>query len=73
MSLSDCIHCWDTPCTCGWEYRTWSVQALEKQVNLFNKIIEFKKNNPSTKFGFHQSKYMTEDEEELMKILRLLK
>jgi hypothetical protein len=21
MSLSDCEKCWDTPCTCGWEYR----------------------------------------------------
>jgi len=21
--LSDCDKCWDTPCTCGWEYRKW--------------------------------------------------
>jgi hypothetical protein len=21
MSLSDCPKCWDTPCTCGWEYK----------------------------------------------------
>ena len=24
MSLSDCEHCWDTPCVCGWGYRDWS-------------------------------------------------
>lgn len=21
MGMSDCIKCWDTPCTCGYEYR----------------------------------------------------
>jgi len=21
MSMSDCIKCWDTPCTCGYDYR----------------------------------------------------
>jgi len=21
MALSDCEQCWDTPCTCGWQYR----------------------------------------------------
>jgi hypothetical protein len=24
MSMSDCIKCWNTPCTCGWEYRHMS-------------------------------------------------
>lgn len=24
MSMSDCEKCWDTPCECGWEYRSWS-------------------------------------------------
>jgi len=23
MSLSDCIKCWDTPCSCGYDYRDW--------------------------------------------------
>lgn len=22
MSTSDCSKCWNTPCDCGWEYRT---------------------------------------------------
>ena len=21
MALSDCAKCWNTPCSCGWEYR----------------------------------------------------
>lgn len=24
MGLSDCIKCWDTPCTCGYDYRRLS-------------------------------------------------
>lgn len=27
MALSDCAKCWDTPCTCGWDYRNWSKEA----------------------------------------------
>lgn len=27
MSLSDCPKCWDTPCSCGWEYRKWTYKA----------------------------------------------
>ncbi len=35
MSMSDCIKCWDTPCTCGYEYRNWPYQ---KRVE-FAKIV----------------------------------
>ena len=24
MSLSDCVKCWDTPCTCGYDYKDYS-------------------------------------------------
>lgn len=27
MSLSNCSECWDTPCTCGYEYRWMSKEA----------------------------------------------
>lgn len=30
MALSDCEKCWDTPCTCGWEYRNYSDEAFAK-------------------------------------------
>ena len=24
MGFSDCIKCWDTPCTCGWDYKHYA-------------------------------------------------
>ncbi len=21
MGISDCVKCWNTPCTCGWDYK----------------------------------------------------
>ncbi len=62
MSLSDCIHCWDTPCTCGWEYRNWSVDALEKHVAMFNKVLFFKKQSSDAKFSKSFSDATTEDD-----------
>ncbi len=41
MSLSDCEKCWDTPCTCGNEYKNYSKDALIKlmssMLNYFSK------------------------------------
>ena len=31
MGLSDCIKCWDTPCTCGYGYRNMSLEDRLKQ------------------------------------------
>ena len=30
MALSDCPHCWDTPCTCGYMYWFMSMDRLEQ-------------------------------------------
>jgi hypothetical protein len=39
MSLSDCEKCWDTPCTCGWDYREWTVGQLEAQIKMLLGVL----------------------------------
>jgi len=37
MSLSDCIKCWNTPCTCGYEYQEYGVENLSEYIlNMMN-------------------------------------
>ena len=43
MSLSDCAKCWDTPCTCGHEYRDWTEKRLEDQITMLKAVLEAKK------------------------------
>lgn len=28
MAMSDCPKCWDTPCSCGYEYRNYEQQSM---------------------------------------------
>lgn len=39
MSLSDCPKCWDTPCSCGWEYR---YRSNDKLVEFIINILSYK-------------------------------
>ena len=34
MSLSDCVKCWDTPCTCGYEFRKLTRSARIKMASV---------------------------------------
>ena len=36
MSLSDCSQCWDTPCTCGSEYKDYTLKEKEKLTKAIN-------------------------------------
>ena len=69
MSLADCMKCWDTPCTCGWDYRTYSRQALEDKIELFRLILKYKTDHPDAKFSQFFSDAETEDDKALMVIL----
>ena len=70
MSLSDCIKCWDTPCSCGWEYRNYPKQDLEDKTELYKLILKYKTDNPDAKFSDGWGdKTETEDDKALMVIL----
>jgi len=32
MALSDCPHCWETPCVCGYYYRNYDPDRLSEIV-----------------------------------------
>jgi hypothetical protein len=34
MGMSDCIRCWDTPCTCGYDYRNDSQEERIRQASV---------------------------------------
>jgi len=46
MSLSDCPKCWDTPCTCDYDWEQWSLERLKKHREMIDKIIVAKSLHP---------------------------
>jgi len=48
--FTDCIKCWNTPCSCGWELRHHDIKYLEKQKVLIERAIQFKKEHPHIHF-----------------------
>ena len=36
--LSDCPECWDTPCTCGYYYKEWSIGQIKAQILMLQKV-----------------------------------
>jgi len=39
MSLSDCPKCWDTPCTCGHQYKFMQVERVQDIWNAVTKHL----------------------------------
>lgn len=39
MALSDCPNCWDTPCTCGKDYMSWSPDMLREQIAMLQRVL----------------------------------
>lgn len=54
MALSDCVKCWNTPCTCGWGFKTknpeqmallvcyWPKSRVARLIELLQMTLEFK-------------------------------
>lgn len=66
MALSDCVKCWDTPCTCGWEMRRAPVTYLKMKIRMIQEVINFKQANPKAKFSSFFSDPETEDDKRFM-------
>ena len=40
MSMSDCEKCWDSLCTCGWEYRHWTPGKVEALIATLFEVLD---------------------------------
>jgi len=40
MSLADCPKCWDSPCTCGNDYKCWDEEMIEEQIRMLERVLE---------------------------------
>ena len=70
MSLSDCLKCWDTPCTCGWEYRKNSIKSLQERIDMLEKVKQFLIANPKAKFSDYTSPFTeTKDDKKFMEYM----
>ena len=39
MALTDCVRCWDTPCTCGYSYRSWRPERLRAFIERLEAVL----------------------------------
>lgn len=69
MSLSDCEKCWNTPCTCGYEYKKYPTSLLLTLKEVIDKELDDRKNQhdedikPDT-LGIWKTEYLTVEEME---------
>jgi hypothetical protein len=39
MAMSDCEKCWETPCICGHDYKSWTIKRLEEFSAMIEEVI----------------------------------
>lgn len=49
MALSDCPKCWDTPCTCGYEYQNWTAERLTEHIAMLTEVLKKAKSREARK------------------------
>lgn len=67
MSLSDCEKCWDTPCTCGYEYKKYSTSFLLILKEVIDKELDDRKNQHNEDIGEIKFKYIKPDTSAILK------
>jgi len=39
MAMSDCEKCWNTPCSCGYGYRDWTIGQLNSHIEMLQNVV----------------------------------
>jgi len=52
MSMSDCQKCWDTPCSCGWDYRRMDERTCKQFIAMFKAVMEYNKKHPNANYSY---------------------
>lgn len=49
MGMSDCAVCWETPCSCGNEYKDWTVDRIKSQIEMLTNLLKEKESKSNEK------------------------
>ena len=63
MSLSDCPKCWDTPCTCGYEYKDWRIELI---AHMINGILDYQDNRERRKNIINEIEFVLEKHKRIL-------
>jgi hypothetical protein len=69
LGIGDCIKCYDQYCSCGWEYRDWSICDLNRLKRILAYVIRFREINTDGEFSKLGEKE-TKKDKLLMKLIK---
>lgn len=58
--MFNCPCCWENPCICGQEYQTWSNEKIKQQIEMFEKILQQRKEKEIRFLNIEESEKLQE-------------
>lgn len=58
--MFNCPNCWENPCICGQEYQTWSNEKIKQQIEMFEKILQQRKEKEIRFLNIEESEKLQE-------------